>query len=58
MQGTLKFPLKPTPEDIIVRLCEPKENKDTNTKYIKSTYRFTKTIMHYSTLPIIIMRKR
>ena len=42
MQGTLKFPLKPTPEDIIVRLCEPKENKDTNTKYIKSTYRFTK----------------
>lgn len=42
MQGTLEFPFKPTPEDMIVRLCEPKENEDTNTKYIKSTYRFTK----------------
>lgn len=43
MNNALLFPKKPTPEDIIVRLCEPKENEDKDTKYTKSINRLATT---------------
>lgn len=39
MNGHLTFPKKPTQDDIIIKLCEPKENSDEATQYSQSLVR-------------------
>lgn len=39
--GGLKFPVKPTGDDMIVKLCEPQDQKTAETLYTKSLLRMT-----------------